>query len=182
MHKTKVILPLGSATGMERSLPSDIANDAERKLTMARTQSLDQANARVARKLKNGDDNRINRKISLQDQIYVIQYNPNRELNRADFTVGEVLGTGNFGMVFKGEAMGLFYPGSRTKVAIKTVHDSGDQSEVDPFLAEIKILSTLDLHCNLVNMLGSHTSKVTETGEILMLLHYCAEGDLNSEI
>ena len=109
IHKIKAILPLGSATGTETVLPSDVANDGERYLKMTRTQSLDQANVRSARKLKSGDDNRIIRKMSLQDHINVIQYNPNTELNRDDFTVAEVLGTGNFGMVFKANVLATYY-------------------------------------------------------------------------
>ena len=39
------------------------------------------------------------------------------------FTVGSILGTGNFGSVYVGEASGLIHPDSKTKVAIKTVND-----------------------------------------------------------
>jgi len=49
---------------------------------------------------------------------------------RSNFTVGELLGSGNFGSVYIGEAEGLFHPGSLTKVAIKTVNNALDGSQV----------------------------------------------------
>ena len=127
-----------------------------------------------------GDSSKINPNIFLNDQIPTLPFIPNREMSRNQFSVGERIGKGNFGTVYKGEANGLFYPDSKTDVAIKTIHDTSDPHEIKNFTAEIKILSNIDLHCNLVNMLGSHTTKIKETGEMWLLLEFCEWGDLKN--
>jgi serine/threonine protein kinase len=133
---------------------------------------------KLAQKLVQGDDTELNPENFLTEQIDFIRYKANREIKRSDFTFHKVLGSGNFGSVYKGEAMGLFYPGSITDVAVKTVSDSMNQDSLDTFAAEIKILSFLDLHCNLVNMIGCYTPNLHSTGEVFLLLEFCNEGDL----
>ena len=54
------------------------------------------------------------------------------------------------------------------------------KNEVDSLLCEIKILSNIALHVNLVNMMGACTSDPGASGEIWMLLEYCEHGDLSS--
>ena len=50
--------------------------------------------------------------------------------SRHMFTVGSILGSGNFGSVYVGEASGLIHPDSKTKVAIKTVNDVLDLAQL----------------------------------------------------
>ena len=76
----------------------------------------------------------------------------------------------------KGEAMGLFYADSRTQVAIKTVNDPLDGPQRTALLCEMKILSNLELHLNLVNMMGSCTSDFAVSGELYLLLEFCEHG------
>jgi hypothetical protein len=45
------------------------------------------------------------------------------------FTLGTTLGSGHFGSVFMGEATGLIYPESKTKVAVKTVNNVLDLAQ-----------------------------------------------------
>jgi serine/threonine protein kinase len=91
------------------------------------------------------------------------------------------LGSGNFGSVYVGEAEGLFYPGSVTKVAVKTVNDALDRSQLTALLCEVKILANLEHHLNLVNLMGSCTSEL-HNGELWLLLEFCAHGDLKVRI
>ena len=72
---------------------------------------------------------------------------------------------------------GIFHPDSVTDVAIKKVTDEMDQESLETFAAELKILSFLDLHCNLVNMVASCTSDYS-SHEPYLLLEFCNEGDL----
>ena len=136
----------------------------------------------LARSLNQGDHTRISDKIFLNDQIPLLSFIRNREIKRRDFTVGSICGKGNFGTVYRGEARGLFYRGSKTEVAMKTIQDVTNHNDTDCFLAEIKLLSNLNMHCNLVNMLGSYTSSIQETGEIWILLELCEFGDLKDFI
>ena len=77
---------------------------------------------------------------------------------------------------YAGEATSLMYPNSKTPVAVKTVNDPLDGSQRTALLCEIKILSNLDMHLNLVNMLGSCTTEFVKTGDFFMLLEFCEKG------
>ena len=79
-----------------------------------------------------------------------------------------------------GEAIGLFHPDSKTKVAVKTVNDPFDGAQRTALLCEMKILSNLELHLNLVNMMGSCTSDFANSGELWLLLEFCQYGKFDS--
>lgn len=153
-------------------------NKTMENITKSEKECLEQ----LDRQLNQGDHSRISDKLFLNDQIPLLSFIRNREIDRKDFTVGNVCGKGNFGTVYKGEVRGLFYRGSQTHVAMKTIQDVTNHNDTDCFLAEIKLLSNLKMHCNLVNMLGSYTSSIQETGEIWMLLELCEFGDLRGFI
>ena len=74
-------------------------------------------------------------------------------------------------------ATGLLYPNSKDEVAVKTVNDPSDEAQRTALLCEIKILSNLDLHLNLVNMMGCCTTEFVQTGELFMLLEFCEKGN-----
>lgn len=122
--------------------------------------------------------------------------------------MGSVLGTGHFGSVYEGEAIGLIYPQSKTRVAIKTVNNALDLSQLQvesqqsvrllmiiffllpcsclshafcfqALLCEMKIMTNLDLHMNLVNLLGSCTAEI-ESRNLWLLIEYCPHGDLKT--
>ena len=103
-----------------------------------------------------------------------------RELERSSFTLDLLIGSGHFGKVFRGVATGLFDPASKTRVAIKTTNNPSKQDEVTSLACEAKILSNLDFHLNLVNLLGLCTSNVAYTGDLWLVLEYCNEGDMKS--
>ena len=81
-------------------------------------------------------------------------------------------------LLITGEASGLIYPNSKTKVAVKTTNNPLDSSQQEALLSEIKILSNLDLHLNLVNMMGSCTSDIHLSGELWLLLEFCEHGTI----
>ena len=89
---------------------------------MVRDASHKKSIANLFRSLTSGDSSKINPNKFLNDQINCVPYLPTREMNRSDFEVKERIGEGNFGTVFKGVATGLYYPNSKTDVAIKTIH------------------------------------------------------------
>ena len=70
-----------------------------------------------------GNPNLINYTLSINEQL---PYKPKYEIKRNFFSTKEILGRGNFGCVFLGEAESLFYPNSKTTVAIKTVNDAAN--------------------------------------------------------
>lgn len=126
-----------------------------------------------------GNPDQINPELCLNQQVGILSYDPKLEIDRDNFSVKEMLGSGNFGAVFVGEAHGLLHPGSVTKVAIKTTHDAFHVDQMSSLMCEMKILTNLDLHLNLVNLLGSCTSEM-EDAKLWLLLEYCPHGDLKS--
>lgn len=65
----------------------------------------------------------------------------------------------------------------RTRVAIKTVNDVLDLAQFTALMCEMKIMTNLDLHLNLVNLLGSCTSQL-EQRNLWLLLEFCPHGNL----
>ena len=128
--------------------------------------------------INNQDASMISSRLPLKEQTDVIPYVPKLEIHRQNFTIQEKLGGGNFGTVFKGETIGLYYPGSKTVVAVKTINDSFSWNDINALLSEIKILSHVSLHCNLVSMVGVCTTTAQMDGKIFVLLEFCDKGDL----
>ena len=94
--------------------------------TMVRAASQKKNRSNLIRRLTSGDSSKINPNKCLNEQINCVPFIPNREMSRNDFIVKERIGEGNFGTVFRGEANGLYYPKSKTDVAIKTIHETSD--------------------------------------------------------
>ena len=114
----------------------------------------------------------------LQNQALAIPYDSKREIPRESFTVIEKIGSGNFGTVAKGELTGLFSANSKTMVAIKSMKGNGKGPEMNDFLKEIKIMSYIKPHLNLVSMIGSCASCTEYQRELWLILEYCKHGDL----
>ena len=55
----------------------------------------------LARQLS-GDPSKLNPDIALNEQAKIMVYNPKLEIDRANFTWGKMLGSGNFGCVYEG--------------------------------------------------------------------------------
>ena len=79
-----------------------------------------------------------------------------------------------------GHAIGLVHPDSKTDIAIKTANDPLDSKQRTALFCEMKILSNLEIHINLVNMLGSCTTEFIKSGEVFMIIEYCEQGKTKS--
>ena len=142
---------------------------------------VDSAGNEMEKKLYTGSIHNIDPALPLNEQHHVFSYLPKLEMSHRFFEVSnEILGAGNFGKVYKGEAIGLFYPDSKTTVAIKTINDGSSKNETESLLCEIKILSNISLHFNLVNMMGACTKSPTKMKDIWLLLEFCEHGNLKS--
>ena len=149
------------------SRPSDLS--VESKITLLRTLS--------------GEPGIFNPNKDIKQQEKVIPYNSKREIDRSNFTIEEMIGSGNFGSVYKGILTGLYDTNNKIPVAIKTLSSFESRREFaafEGFIGEIKIMSNVDPHLNLVNMIGSCTSDFAETNQLWLLLEYCQFGDLKS--
>ena len=130
-----------------------------------------------------GDPDIFDPKIDVKGQEKVVPYNSKREIDRGNFTIDEMIGAGNFGAVYKGVLKGLYKANDKIPIAIKTVTSFDTNLElmaIEAFIGEIKIMSIVDPHLNLVNMIGSCTSDFSETNQLWLLIEYCHYGDLKN--
>uniref|UniRef100_A0AAR2K557 receptor protein-tyrosine kinase n=1 Tax=Pygocentrus nattereri TaxID=42514 RepID=A0AAR2K557_PYGNA len=104
-----------------------------------------------------------------------LPYNNTRwEFPRDRLTFGQVLGAGAFGKVVEAAAYGLDKDEHVTRVAVKMLKSSALSEEKEALMSELKILSHLGQHANIVNLLGA----CTQGGPVLLITEYCCHGDL----
>ncbi|XP_029029920.1 macrophage colony-stimulating factor 1 receptor 2 [Betta splendens] len=103
-----------------------------------------------------------------------LPYNHKWEFPRDKLRLGAVLGSGAFGKVVEATAYGLGTNGDITTVAVKMLKPRAHLEERDALMSELKILSHLGYHDNIVNLLGA----CTQGGPMLMITEYCSHGDL----
>lgn len=103
-----------------------------------------------------------------------LPYNEKWEFPRNNLQFGKTLGAGAFGKVVEATAFGLGKEDSVLKVAVKMLKSSADRDEQEALMSELKIMSHLGHHENIVNLLGACTCG----GPILVITEYCRYGDL----
>ncbi|XP_038628191.1 platelet-derived growth factor receptor beta [Tachyglossus aculeatus] len=112
------------------------------------------------------------------EYIYVdpmqLPYDSTWELPRHQLILGRTLGSGAFGRVVEATAHGLTHSQSTMKVAVKMLKSTARSSEKQALMSELKIMSHLGPHLNIVNLLGA----CTKGGPIYIITEYCRYGDL----
>ncbi|XP_063148280.1 macrophage colony-stimulating factor 1 receptor [Candoia aspera] len=103
-----------------------------------------------------------------------LPYNEKWEFPRNNLQFGKVLGAGAFGKVVEATALGLGQEDSVLKVAVKMLKSTAHTDEQEALMSELKIMSHLGHHENIVNLLGA----CTHGGPILVITEYCPYGDL----
>ena len=126
--------------------------------------------------LLEGDLSRQNPMLPLTTQKNTLHYDRKYDRTKDSFKISYVLGEGMFGTVYLGSAPDIYGP-QETKVAIKQVKNMLDDEQINAIVGEMKILSNLKMHPNLVNLLGACRSEL-HLNEMYLLLEYCPFGDL----
>uniref|UniRef100_A0A8D0KF15 receptor protein-tyrosine kinase n=1 Tax=Salvator merianae TaxID=96440 RepID=A0A8D0KF15_SALMN len=103
-----------------------------------------------------------------------LPYNEKWEFPRNNLQFGKTLGAGAFGRVIEATAFGLGKEDSVMKVAVKMLKTTAYPDEQEALMSELKIMSHLGHHENIVNLLGA----CTQGGPILVITEYCPYGDL----
>uniref|UniRef100_A0A8C1GNS5 receptor protein-tyrosine kinase n=2 Tax=Cyprinus carpio TaxID=7962 RepID=A0A8C1GNS5_CYPCA len=103
-----------------------------------------------------------------------LPYNEKWEFPRDKLKLGKTLGAGAFGKVVEATAYGLGKEDNVTRVAVKMLKASAHPDEREALMSELKILSHLGQHKNIVNLLGA----CTQSGPVLVITEYCCHGDL----
>ena len=109
-----------------------------------------------------------------------VEKNPNLQIDRTEFTLDEIIGTGNFGTVHKGKICGTAKQTRAMTVAIKSIVGFATEKEITDFLTEINIMSQLNPNLNLVSMVGCCTTELEKENQLWLIIEYCEHGDLKS--
>ncbi|KAM6963200.1 mast/stem cell growth factor receptor kita [Aplochiton taeniatus] len=96
------------------------------------------------------------------------------EFPRDKLRFGKTLGSGAFGKVLEATAYGLSKADTVMTVAVKMLKPSAHATEKEALMSELKVLSYLGNHMNIVNLLGA----CTVGGPTLVITEYCCFGDL----
>ncbi|KAK3526699.1 hypothetical protein QTP70_032078 [Hemibagrus guttatus] len=112
------------------------------------------------------------------EYIYVdpvhLPYDLAWEMPRDSLVLGRTLGSGAFGRVVEATAYGLTSSQSSVKVAVKMLKSTARRSETQALMSELKIMSHLGPHLNIVNLLGA----CTKHGPLYLVTEFCRYGDL----
>ncbi|XP_061101687.1 mast/stem cell growth factor receptor kita-like isoform X1 [Conger conger] len=103
-----------------------------------------------------------------------LPYDPKWEFPRDKLRFGKTLGSGAFGEVVEATAYGLLKADTVMTVAVKMLKPSAHATETEALMSELKVLSYLGNHMNIVNLLGA----CTVGGPTLVITEYCCFGDL----
>ncbi|XP_051897296.1 mast/stem cell growth factor receptor Kit-like isoform X1 [Pristis pectinata] len=103
-----------------------------------------------------------------------LPYDDKWEFPRDKLRFGKTLGAGAFGKVVEAAAYGLTKADSIMTVAVKMLKPSAHSTEKEALMSELKVLSHLGQHINIVNLLGA----CTVGGPVLVITEYCCFGDL----
>uniref|UniRef100_A0A665TG42 receptor protein-tyrosine kinase n=1 Tax=Echeneis naucrates TaxID=173247 RepID=A0A665TG42_ECHNA len=103
-----------------------------------------------------------------------LPYDTKWEFPRQKLRFGKTLGSGAFGKVVRATAYGLCSTDTVTTVAVKMLKPNAHATEKEALMSELKVLSYLGNHVNIVNLLGA----CTIGGPILVITEYCCYGDL----
>ncbi|NXN34586.1 FLT3 kinase, partial [Nycticryphes semicollaris] len=95
------------------------------------------------------------------EYIYIdfreFEYDLKWEFPRENLEFGQVLGSGAFGKVMNATAYGISNAGDSVQVAVKMLKEKPDASEKDALMSELKMMTHIGSHENIVNLLGACT-------------------------
>ncbi|NXR13071.1 FLT3 kinase, partial [Semnornis frantzii] len=95
------------------------------------------------------------------EYIYIdfreFEYDLKWEFPKENLEFGQVLGSGAFGKVVNATAYGIRNAGDSVQVAVKMLKEKPDASEKDALMSELKMMTHIGSHENIVNLLGACT-------------------------
>ena len=127
------------------------------------------------------DRGKIKFSAELTEKVLNLHSTSKREVKQDKFTVGDQIGSGNFGKVYKGLLHGIYDDNASTTVAIKSIDaDKLEETQIDNMISEIKVMSNIPPHINISSMLASCSSQFLEHGDLWLILEFCQHGDLKN--
>ncbi|KAK5877899.1 hypothetical protein CesoFtcFv8_025361 [Champsocephalus esox] len=114
------------------------------------------------------------------DYIYIdfkdFGYDKQWEFPRENLELGPELGSGAFGTVVQATAYGINQAGVSQQVAVKMLKEKHQTVEKEALMSELKMLTHIGHHANIVNLLGA----CTDSGPTYLIFQYCCYGDLQN--
>lgn len=110
-----------------------------------------------------GDIDKIDPKLSLDEQADLLPYNRKYEISRGRLKFGRQLGAGPFGVVLEATAKKILPNEDETIVAVKTIQRLADIETLRTSAMELKVLIHLGKHLNVVNLLGAITTNISKS-------------------
>ncbi|NXT74735.1 FLT3 kinase, partial [Zapornia atra] len=102
------------------------------------------------------------------EYIYIdfreFEYDLKWEFPRENLEFGQVLGSGAFGKVVNATAYGISNAEDSVQVAVKMLKEKPDTSEKDALMSELKMMTHIGSHENIVNLLGACTMSAHTLG------------------
>jgi serine/threonine protein kinase len=77
--------------------------------------------------------------------------------------LGDRLGEGAFGLVIKGEALGIFKDNNSVTVAVKMLKEDATDREMMDLIREMEMMKLIGKHKNIINLLGCCTQRGQST-------------------
>nr|XP_006979686.1 vascular endothelial growth factor receptor 1 [Peromyscus maniculatus bairdii] len=116
--------------------------------------------------------------VPLDEQCDRLPYDANKwEFARERLKLGKSLGRGAFGKVVQASAFGIKKSPTCRTVAVKMLKEGATASEYKALMTELKILTHIGHHLNVVNLLGACTK---QGGPLMVIVEYCKYGNLSN--
>uniref|UniRef100_A0A5S6QST0 receptor protein-tyrosine kinase n=1 Tax=Trichuris muris TaxID=70415 RepID=A0A5S6QST0_TRIMR len=108
---------------------------------------------------------------------YLMDPDPEWEINRNRLKLHRVIGEGAFGQVWCADLL----PGSRSflsgrTVAVKMLKLSTTDREMMDLVSEMEVMKKIGRHINIINLIGC----CTQNGPLYVVVEYCANGNLRN--
>ncbi|XP_007495324.2 vascular endothelial growth factor receptor 1 [Monodelphis domestica] len=116
--------------------------------------------------------------VPLDEQCDRLPYDASKwEFARERLKLGKSLGRGAFGKVVQAAAFGIKKSPTCRTVAVKMLKEGATASEYKALMTELKILTHIGHHLNVVNLLGACTK---HGGPLMVIVEYCKYGNLSN--
>ncbi|XP_037655807.1 vascular endothelial growth factor receptor 1 isoform X2 [Choloepus didactylus] len=116
--------------------------------------------------------------VPLDEQCERLPYEASKwEFARERLKLGKSLGRGAFGKVVQASAFGIKKSPTCRTVAVKMLKEGATASEYKALMTELKILTHIGHHLNVVNLLGACTK---QGGPLMVIVEYCKYGNLSN--
>ncbi|XP_005406416.1 PREDICTED: vascular endothelial growth factor receptor 1 isoform X2 [Chinchilla lanigera] len=116
--------------------------------------------------------------VPLDEQCERLPYDASKwEFARERLKLGKSLGRGAFGKVVQASAFGIKKSPTCRTVAVKMLKEGATANEYKALMTELKILTHIGHHLNVVNLLGACTK---QGGPLMVIVEYCKYGNLSN--